>query len=281
MKLSGMQFLSQPALQLLALCQLAAGSPCKPSSSDSSIVPTTTTIEPVESDSSTIVSETAASVSTLSAEPTTTLEATTDSTTGFGETTTIEVLTSLEATTTALSEVLTTSFTSTTVESTTTTSISQAPINLIVNGGFEDVTDRSSWKKVTPDGDLNVVSNLVHSGNKAGYFNGEAPSSVEASMGIKQDISASTLEAGKLYKLSAWYMLPQSGCFGLFLACGYGESTFALKTELTPYTITYHQAERTCSWTQDELNRGPNIQVVGDCFRVQFFLDDVVLEEVV
>ncbi|CAF3478782.1 unnamed protein product [Fusarium graminearum] len=242
--------LSKPALQLLALCQLAAGSPCKPSSSGSSIVPTTT-IE----------------VLTSTADPTTTLE----------------------ATTTALSEVLTTSFASTTVEptktaaeaSTTTTSISQAPINLIINGGFEDVTDRSSWKKVTPDGDLLAVNNLVHSGNKAGYFNGEAPSSVEASMGIKQDISASTLEAGKLYKLSAWYMLPQSGCFGLFLACGYGESTFALKTELTPYTMTYSQAERTCSWTQDELNRGPNVQVVGDCFRVQFFLDDVVLEEVV
>ncbi|KAM0306881.1 hypothetical protein ACHAPM_001458 [Fusarium culmorum] len=219
--------LSQSALQLLALCQLAAGPPCKPSSSGSSIVPTTT-IE----------------VLTSTADPTTTLE----------------------ATTTALSEVLTTSFASTTVEptttaaeaSTTTTSISQAPINLIVNGGFEDVTDRS-WKKVTPDGDLLFVNNRVHSGNKAGYFNGETPSSVEASLGIKQDISASTLEAGKLYKLSAWYTLPESGCFGLFLACGYGESTFALRTELTPYTTTYSQAERTCSWTQDELNRGPNV----------------------
>ncbi|KAF4453681.1 hypothetical protein F53441_3690 [Fusarium austroafricanum] len=294
---------SQSVLQLLALCQLAAASPCKPSSSGSSIIPTTTETKSstsVETGSSTAVTlsetESASDSTTLvsSAEPTTTPEATTDLTTLLGETTTTEVSTSgaeptttLEATATTLSEEPTTTFVSTTVEpttttaeaSTTTTSLPQGPPNLAVNGGFEDGTV-SPWEKVSPQGTLSAITLSTHSGNQAGYFTGRAPSSVPSTLGIKQTISASTLEAGKSYKLSAWYILSQSDCFGPHLLCGYGWQTLWPPTKLTLVT-GYSQAEVTCSWTQEQLNAGPNIQIQGDCFNLDIIIDDVVLEEVV
>ncbi|RFN54431.1 hypothetical protein FIE12Z_1219 [Fusarium flagelliforme] len=327
---------SQAAFQLLALYNLAAASPCKPFSSGTSTVTSTTAIESsitlsVESGSSTdtlsetesasdstalVLSSSAEPTTTLeetthsttlldgatttgvltsSFEPTTTLEATTDSKALVDDTTTTDLLTSsveptttLKATTTILSEEPTTTFVSTTIESTTTTaeasttttSVPQGPLNLALNCGFEDEAV-NPWVKASPDGTLSITTSNVHSGNQAGYFIGQAPSSVDSDMGIKQHISALNLEAEKAYKLSAWYTLLEIDvCFGLTLSCGAGYDTFYPATQLAR-GAGFSQAEITCSWTQEQLNDGPFIQVQGSCFGLEIIIDDVVLEEVV
>ncbi|KAH7193976.1 uncharacterized protein B0J16DRAFT_412505 [Fusarium flagelliforme] len=266
---------SQAAFQLLALYHLAAASPCKPFSSGTSTVTTTTEIGP----STTFSAESGTFTTTLSES-----ESTSDSTT-LVSTSGAEPTTTLEATTSTLPDEPTTTFVSTTVEpptttaeASTTTSLPQGPPNLAVNGGFEDGTT-SPWVNVSPQGTLEIITSSVHSGSQAGHFTGKAPSSIPSKLGIKQDISTSTLEAGKTYKLSAWYILSPSNGFGLNLMCGYGWQTLPSSTRLAQ-VAGYSQAEIMCSWSQEQLNAGPNIQIQGYLFNADFIIDDVVLEEI-
>jgi len=148
-----------------------------------------------------------------------------------------------------------------------------------LNGGFEDQTV-SPWVMVTRDGTLSITTSNVHSGTQAGYFTGRAPSSVDVVLGMKQDISASTVEADKSYKLSVWYTFLRSDCSGPYLSCGAGWETFYPPARLVRGT-GFSQAELTCSWTQEQFNDGPFIQIDGSCFNLEMIIDDVVLEAIV
>ncbi|CAG7565874.1 unnamed protein product [Fusarium equiseti] len=113
-----------------------------------------------------------------------------------------------------------------------------------------------------------------------GITESSTETTVPDTLGIKQDISASTLEADKSYKLSIWYTLLSSTCSGPRLSCGAGWETFYPPARLVQ-GAGYSQAEVTCSWTQEQLHDGPFIKIEGSCFNLEMIIDDVVLEEVV
>ncbi|KAF5715402.1 hypothetical protein FMUND_6884 [Fusarium mundagurra] len=285
---------THPAL-LLALCQLAAASPCKPSSSVTSSAPTSTDNESassatetstallVETGSSTVshdatltASETTSTsdlsisttlVSTSSAEPTTTLETTTCMSTSVDETTT-----------TFESETSATLISTTTAEASTTTSAeSEIPSNRILNPGFEEALVYP-WESMA--GSLSKTSSEVHSGSQAGFFSGNTPMS--AIQGARQFIEPTWITPGKSYKFSAWVKVTNTvNCGSPTIVCGHG---MGQGTTSSVGTITqngdFSLASVTCSWTQAQWEARPSVQIRGYCTGLSFFVDDATLEEV-
>ncbi|KAF5671150.1 hypothetical protein FDENT_11034 [Fusarium denticulatum] len=287
---------THPAL-LLALCQLASASPCKPSSSVTSSVTTSTDNESassatetstalsVETGSSTVshdatltVSETASTsdlsisttlVSTSSAEPTTTLEATSDLPTTVDETTT-----TFESETTTGSATL---VSTTTAEASTTTSAApEIPSNRVLNPGFEDASV-APWQSMS--GSLSPSSSEVHTGGQSGFFSGNTPMS--AMQGAKQFIEPTWITPGKSYKFSAWVKVTSTvGCGPPRIVCGHGigQGTTSSVGSIEQ-TGDFSLASVTCSWTQAQWEAGPSVQIRGYCTGLSFFVDDATLEE--
>ncbi|KAF4343666.1 hypothetical protein FBEOM_2406 [Fusarium beomiforme] len=292
--------LTLSALQLLALCQLASASPCKPSSSVTLNVPTSTNIEPAFSatetsatiasgtDSSTTsydtltVSETESTselsisttlLSTSSVQPTTTIEATTDALTTFseGSITTVETET--------ISDSATLVPTSTAEATTTTSSAPEIPFNRVRNPGFEQGTT-IPWEPMS--GSLSITSSDFYSGSQSGYYAGSVP--MDTMLGVRQFIDPSWIEPGKLYKFSVSVKITNTvGCGQRFVACGHGPGTGMTGA---PGTIDqspnddFSWASVTCSWTQTQLEAGPSVQIRTYCKGFSFFFDDASLEEV-
>ncbi|RBR15994.1 hypothetical protein FVER53590_11115 [Fusarium verticillioides] len=285
---------THPAL-LLALCQLASASPCKPSSSVISSAHTTTDNESASSatESSTAISgetgsytvshdttltasETASTsdlsvsttlVSTSSAEPTTTLDATTDLSTTADETTT-----------TFESEASATLISITTAEASTTTSAEpEIPSNRVLNPGFEDALVYP-WESMA--GSLSKISSGLHSGSQAGAFSGNTPMS--AIQGVRQFIEPTWITPGKGYKFSAWVKLTMTvGCGSPTIVCGHGMGQAATSLGGTiEQTGDYSLASVTCSWTQAQWEARPSVQIRGYCTGLSFFVDDASLKEV-
>ncbi|KAF5989689.1 hypothetical protein FBULB1_692 [Fusarium bulbicola] len=282
------------AALLLALCQLAAASPCKPSSSATSNAPTSTDNEStssatetstalsVETGSSTIshdatltASETVSTsalsisstlVSTSSAEPTSTLDATTDLSTMDETTTTFE------------SETSATLVSTTTAEASTTTSAApEIPSNRVINPGFEDASV-SPW--VSMSGTLSRIASDVHTGSQSGFYSGNTPMS--AMQGVKQFIEPTWITPGKSYKFSAWVKVTNTvSCGSPTMVCGQGvgQGTTSSVGSIQQ-TGDFYLASVTCSWTQAQWEAGPSVQIRGYCTALSFFVDDATLEEV-
>ncbi|KAF5252208.1 hypothetical protein FANTH_2764 [Fusarium anthophilum] len=284
---------THPAL-LLALCQLAAASPCKPSSSVTSNAPTSTDNETassatetstalsVETGSSTIshdatltASETTLTsalpisttlVSTSSAEPTTTLDATTDLSTMDETTTTFE------------SETSATLISTTTAEASTTTSAApEIPSNRVINPGFEDASIYP-WESMS--GSLSRVSSDVHTGSQSGFYSGNTPMS--AMQGVRQFIEPTWITPGKSYEFSAWVKVTNTvNCGSPTMVCGQGvgQGTTSSVGSIQQ-TGDFYLASVTCSWTQAQWEARPSVQIRGYCTGLSFFVDDATLEEV-
>ncbi|KAF9775670.1 hypothetical protein IL306_006221 [Fusarium sp. DS 682] len=271
---------TQSALQLLALCQLASASPCKPSSSVASGVSTSTDAESATSvieTSTTLVSETGSSttsydtltvsetksasdlsisttlLSTSSAEATTTLEAITDASPTFSE----ESTTMFESETTSGSATLVP--TSTAEATTTTASAPEIPSNRVLNPGLEDATT-APWQAMS--GSLALSSSEFHSGSQSGSYSGTVPMSTM--MGSRQFINPSWIEPGKTYKFSAWVKITNvANCGDRFVACGHGPGT-GMTAGMPGFLDTtggFFLASMTCSWTQAQWEAGPSVQI--------------------
>ncbi|PNP55900.1 hypothetical protein FNYG_15429 [Fusarium nygamai] len=291
---------THPAL-LLALCQLASSSPCKPSSSATSSAPTSTgnesasfvtetsTALSVETGSSTVshdamltASESASTsdlsismslVSTLSTETTTSVEATT-----LIETTTDVSTTVDETTTTFESETSATLISTTTAEASTTTAAEpEIPSNRVLNPGFED-TSVAPWQSMS--GSLSPSSSEVHTGNQAGFFTGTAP--LTSLMGSRQLINPAWITPGKSYKFSAWVHITNTiNCGYRTIVCGHGTGQGTLSSVgFIGNTADFSLASVTCSWTQAQWEAGPSVQIRSYCTGFSFFMDDATLEEV-
>ncbi|KAK2125615.1 ASST-domain-containing protein [Fusarium oxysporum II5] len=274
---------THPAL-LLALCQLASASPCKPSSSIASGAPSSTEIEStssatetsvtISSDASSLTSsydtatllETASAsdlstttvVTTSSAGPTTTLDATTDLSTTLDETTT-----TFESETTSGSAALVT--TTTADASTTTSAAPEIPSNRVLNPGFEE-NSVFPWQSMS--GTLSPSSSEHHP--------------MSAIMGSRQFINPTWITPGKSYKFSAWVKITNTvGCGSRTIVCGHGTgqgttSSVGTITETGDFSL----ASVTCSWTQAQWEAGPSVQIRSYCTGFSFFVDDATLEEV-
>ncbi|KAF5701759.1 hypothetical protein FGLOB1_9994 [Fusarium globosum] len=287
---------------LLALCQLASASPCKPSSSVTSNAPTSTDNESASSatetstaisvetgsftvsDDATLTASVTVSTSdvlisttlasTPSAEPTTTLEAATDLSTTVDEATTTTT-TTFESETTSDSATL---VSTTTAEASTTTSAApEVPSNRVLNPGFED-TLVYPWESMS--GTLSRTSSEVHSGSQSGFYSGNTPMS--AIQGIRQFIDPTWITPGKSYKFSAWVKITNTaGCGSRTVVCGHGvgQGTTGLGGTITE-NGDFSMASVTCSWTQSQWEARPSVQIRSYCTGFSFFVDDATLEEV-
>ncbi|KAJ3464936.1 hypothetical protein MRS44_005594 [Fusarium solani] len=275
-------------IPLLALCHLSLASRCRPYSSSATSILSTTTDVPSDTES--------APSTTLSS---TTLLEKTDSSTALSYSTTLsetlpedstsESATSssepastaseIESVTSDSSTIPTTLVTTLSVEpSTTTTSVSQGPTNLIVNPGLEDSDTVAPWVRIRGLGSASISTTEFHGGSQSGYFTG-APGG-PAGMGFRQNIDSSLLEAGKEYRFSVYAKVTvASGCFTTFVGCGTGDAYF--NTAGFGGNGDWTLATVTCSWTQARLDAGANVLVQGVCERFSFYMDDAALEEVV
>ncbi|KAI8724296.1 CBM-cenC domain-containing protein [Fusarium sp. LHS14.1] len=261
-------------IPLLAFCHLSLASVCRPYSSSVTSILSATTDVPSDSES--------ASSTTLSS---TTLLEETESSTALSYSTTISsssesssTASEIEIVTSDSSTIPTTLATTLSVEpSTTTTSVSQGPTNIILNPGLEDSDTIAPWVRLGNFGSVSISTTEFHGGSQSGYFTG-APGG-PANMGFRQNIDSSLLEADKTYRFSAYVKVTvASGCFVTFVGCGTGDAYF------NPASFggsgDWILATVTCSWTQARLDAGANVRVQGTCERLSFYMDDAVLEEV-
>ena len=214
---------------------------------------------------------------TTTSEPAATSEATiTTSTAIEPETTANESITTSEPTATSDMHIISTN----SAEPTTTTStLPQGPTNVLLNPGFEDNTV-SPWIKNSGYESISVSTSEFHTGAQSGYMTGKPGFS--ATMGFKQTISASLIEADKVYEFSAYAKTTNRvGCTNVRrLTCFSGVIGFKSITWGGPDN-TWNFIRTTCTWTQAQLNAGPGISIFQYCEELDFYIDDVVLVEVV
>ncbi|RSL45517.1 hypothetical protein CEP54_014240 [Fusarium duplospermum] len=275
-----------PAIPLLAFCHLSLASRCRPYSSSVTSILSSSTSEPSETESapSTTLPSTTLLVETDSS---TTLSYSTtlseDGSTSESATSSIEstsITSEAESVTSDSSIISTTLATTTSLEPSTTTSssVSQGPTNLILNPGLEDSDTITPWIRLGTYGTVSLSTTEFHSGSQSGYFTG-APGG-PANMGFRQNIDSSLLEADKQYRFSVYVKIASlSSCFGTFVACGTGDAYF--NTGGFGGIGAWTLATVTCSWTQARLDAGANVRVQGTCERLSFYMDDATLEEVV
>ncbi|KAF5645941.1 uncharacterized protein FTJAE_2371 [Fusarium tjaetaba] len=292
--------LTHPAL-LLALCQIASASPCKPSSSVTFSAPTSTDNESassatetstalsVETGSSTVSHDATLTASETSSTSDLSISTTFVSTSNAETTTSVEVTTTLEATTdlstivdetrtTFESETSATLISTTTAEASTTTAAEpEIPSNRVLNPGFEDALV-APWQFMS--GSLSPSSSEVHTGAQAGFFTGTAP--LTSLMGSKQMINPAWITPGKSYKFSAWVHITDTiNCGYRTIVCGHGNGQGTTSAVgFIGNTADFALASVTCSWTQAQWEAGPSVQIRSYCSGFSFYMDDATLEEV-
>ncbi|KAK2123916.1 hypothetical protein NOF04DRAFT_1373347 [Fusarium oxysporum II5] len=218
-------------LKLLALCRITLASPCKPSSTITSVAPTSTT------ETSETVSSTAFIYETTA---TTEFETLSDSST--------------IATSIATSSVE--------VETTTTTTAASGPTNLISNPGFEDSTV-APWTVNNNIGALAIDSDSgFPPSTQAGHFSASGENLVN--LGIRQEIDSSLIVADKEYRFSIYTKVTASNfCISQTIACGAGTGWVNSANWGAVQTNGWILTTVTCTWNQAQRDAGPSIQVAG------------------
>ncbi|KAF5597419.1 hypothetical protein FPANT_4107 [Fusarium pseudoanthophilum] len=238
-----MKFASS-VLQLLALCQIASASPCKPSSSTVTSVAPSSTTEATETESSTaFIHETTATTETLIDTPTI-------------------------ATSVATS--------SAEVEPTTTTTAASGPTNLISNPGFEDSTV-APWTIYNTVGALSIASGSgLPPSSQAGQFSASGENL--SNMGIRQNLDSSLIVVDKEYRFSVYTKVSASNfCISQTIACGAGTGFVNSANWGAVQANGWQLTTVTCSWSEAQLDAGPSVQVTGVCNGLTFLADDASL----
>ncbi|KAF4439763.1 hypothetical protein FACUT_3883 [Fusarium acutatum] len=263
------------ALHLLAMCQLACASPCKPSSSSGSVLLSTTSAEvssiPVVS-SSTIADETETSTTfftgstAVSETETVTSETETDAASDLATSTILITTSSTEPTTLATS----------TVEATTTTTAAAEPTNVLTNSGF-DSGSITPWDTIDGRGALSLSDEGTHAGEFSGYF--YADNNDPERLGVYQPIDQSLIEADTEYHYSIWIKTVQAvNCNIRQITCGAADGFFLSSDWAGPYN-EWTQFTMSCIWNQASLGLGPTVVIRAECQTLEFYVDDAVLVE--
>ncbi|KAL4724745.1 hypothetical protein ACLX1H_008190 [Fusarium chlamydosporum] len=288
-------------LHILAICQLASSTPCKPALSSeslslstasaeytalptSSLQSTTLSITFVES---TIVSTVASSTDTEETESSTIFlsgssavseteiatseteaEATSMSTTSFAS----EIATSTTLLTTS-SAVPTTA---TTAEDTTTTTSIAEPTNVLVNPGFESAS-LSPWHSLNQFGTVSLADSDAHSGVYSGHFAAEFRGPVV--LGVDHPIDPDLIKVDQEYTFSIWIKTTVAvNCLTRWTNCGSGGGFIKHQEWASPYN-EWTQFSMSCTWNQMFHDMGPSIQIRGECQSLEFYVDDAVVIE--
>ncbi|KAF5694039.1 hypothetical protein FDENT_1343 [Fusarium denticulatum] len=186
-----MKFTSS-VFQLLALCQIASASPCKPSS---------------------------VFISTASAS--TTEASQTESSTGFIHETTDTATTDHETLSGSSTIATSIATSSAEAETTTTTTAASGPTNLISNPGFEDSTVEP-WTIYNNVGALSIASGSgIPPSPQAGQFSASGENL--SNMGIIQNLDSSLVVVDQEYRFSVYTKVTASNfCISQTIACGAG-----------------------------------------------------------
>ncbi|KAF5253697.1 hypothetical protein FANTH_1389 [Fusarium anthophilum] len=266
-------------LQLLAVCQLAYASPCKPSSSSSSAALSTTSAESTSLpaiSSSTVADETETST-TLFTESTHVSE--TETATGETETETASGSTT-EATSTIIittSSIEPTTLATSSAEPTTTTTAAAEPTNILTNPGFDSGTT-DPWQTLEDRGLLSLSDTGTHSGLFSGYFTADLPDGSDI-LGVVHPIDKTLLTPNTEYHYSIWIKTTTAfNCQTRLIACGAGAGYISSSDWAGPYN-EWTQFTMTCVWDEYFLNLGPNVQIRAECETLEFYVDDAVLIE--
>ncbi|KAF4958951.1 hypothetical protein FGADI_2030 [Fusarium gaditjirri] len=274
-----------PALQLLAVCQLASASPCKPFFSSGSIALSTTSAETTSAhtvSSLTIVDETETSTTffTESTAVSETKTATTETATSETETvsgSTTEV-TSGSATSTILtitSSAEPTTLATFTAEPTTTTAAAE-PTNVLTNPGF-DSGSIAPWYTLGGRGTLSLSDEDIHSAEFSGHFFADYNGPVV--LGVDHPVDQSLIKPDTEYHYSIWIKTFQAvNCQTRKITCGAGGG-FILSTDWAGPYNEWTQFTMSCTWNQMFLDMVPSIQIRAECQSLGFYVDDAILIE--
>ncbi|KAF5622398.1 uncharacterized protein FTJAE_10934 [Fusarium tjaetaba] len=277
------------SLQLLAICQLAHASPCKPSSSSGSVASATASTEstsiPVVS-SLTIADETEMSTTffTESTAVSGTETATTQTATTETETETVSGSTTDIASDSATSTILittssaeTTTLATTTAEPTTTTAAAAEPTNVLANPGF-DSGSIAPWHTLGGRGTLSITDEDTHSGDFSGHFYTDGFISPVV-LGVDHPVDQSLIKADTEYHYSIWIKTAQAvNCNTRKITCGAGGGYISSSDWAGPYN-EWTQFTMSCIWSQMFLDMVPSIQIRAECQNLEFYVDDAVLIE--
>ncbi|KAF5563745.1 hypothetical protein FPHYL_5024 [Fusarium phyllophilum] len=272
------------SLQLLAICQLAYASPCKPSSSSASAALSTTSTEstsiPVVS-SSTIADETETSTTfftgSTAVSETETATTETEKKTVSGSTTEIasDSATSTILITTSSAEP--TTLATTTAEPTTTTTAAAEPTNVLTNSGF-DSGSIAPWYTIGGRGTLSITDEDTHSGDFSGHFYTDGFISPVV-LGVDHPVDQSLIKADTEYHYSIWIKTAQAvNCNTRKITCGAGGGYILSSDWAGPYN-EWTQFTMSCTWSQMFLDMVPSIQIRAECQNLEFYVDDAVLIE--
>ncbi|KAG5806025.1 hypothetical protein H9Q74_008826 [Fusarium xylarioides] len=282
------------ALQLLAVCQLACASPCKPSSSGS-VALSTTSVEassmPVAS-SSTIADETETSTTFFTessavseTEIATTETATTETATTETETETVSGSTTQIASDSATSTILITTssaelttLATSTADPTTTTTAAAEPTNVLANPDFESDTT-PPWHPIGQFGYFATDDEGAHSGNFSGRFYLTEFYNSPVVLGVDHPVDSSLIKADTEYHYSIWIKTSTAvNCQSRKITCGAGGGFISSSVWAGPYN-EWTQFTMSCTWSQMFLDMVPSIQIRAECRSLEFYVDDAVLIE--
>ncbi|KAJ4184961.1 hypothetical protein NW755_008875 [Fusarium falciforme] len=287
-----------PLLQLLALGHQAAASVCRPRVTSSSVSVESVTTSASTASSST-VSSTGSESTTWSSTETVSLSTTetASSSTGSASLSTTESATisttetassSTTDSSTITSSTLFTSTTSTAEASSTTSSVPEGPPELLVNRGFEDKDSLSPWQQYQNWGTLAIATDESHSGGQSAHITWSSPltprGQYDYSTGITQPVPASKVMVDTQYEFSAWVKLsPSMRCQDFYIACSIGDGFMpgSFKSTAVPGVGGWLQLQTTCQWTQNWLNAGPGVAVIGQCTEADYYVDDASFKLVV
>ncbi|KAF5256932.1 hypothetical protein FOXYS1_12568 [Fusarium oxysporum] len=270
------------ALQMLAICQLACASPCKPSSSASVTLSTTSaesTSAPAVS-SSTIADETETSTTFFTGS---TAVSETETATAETETETVSGTTTEVASDSATSTILittssagTTTLATSTAEPTTTTTAAAEPTNVLTNPGFDSGTI-TPWYTIGQRGTLSLSDEGTHAGEFSGHFYADYNGPVV--LGVDHPVDQSLIKVDTEYHYSIWIKTAAAvDCQTRKITCGAGGG-YILGTDWAGPYNEWTQFTMSCIWNQNFLDLVPSIQIRAECQSLEFYVDDAILIE--
>ncbi|KAL5584354.1 hypothetical protein FOVSG1_013743 [Fusarium oxysporum f. sp. vasinfectum] len=274
------------ALQMLAICQLACASPCKPSSS-ASVTSSTTSAESTSApavSSSTIADEieTSTTFFTGSTAVSDTETATAEIATSETETETVSGSTTEVASDSATSTILITTssaepttFATSTADPTTTTAAAE-PTNVLTNPGFDSGTI-SPWYTIGQRGTLSLSDEGTHAGEFSGHFYADYNGPVV--LGVDHPVDQSLIKVDTEYHYSIWIKTTTAvDCQTRKITCGAGGGYILGTNWAGPYN-EWTQFTMSCIWNQNFLDLVPSIQIRAECQSLEFYVDDAILIE--
>ncbi|UPK89653.1 hypothetical protein LCI18_000588 [Fusarium solani-melongenae] len=236
---------------------------------------------------STTESATISTTETASSSTETASLSTTDSSTVVSTTSSASESISTDSSTITSSTLFTTT-TSTAEASSTTSSVPEGPPELLVNRGFENKDSLSPWQQYQNWGTLAIATDEFHEGGQSAHITWSSPQTprgqYDYNTGVIQPVPASKVMADTQYEFSAWVKLsPSMRCQTFYIVCSIGDGFMpgSFKTTAVPGVGGWLQLKTTCQWTQNWLNVGPGVAVVGQCTEADYYVDDASFKLVV